>query len=73
MTLDERKFRCHACGIEMDRDSNAAVNLLRVIVDENLTVSSTAYHACGEESSGSHFHVGETSLGLKQDPERDQI
>jgi putative transposase len=62
MALGERVFRCHACDLEMDRDLNAAINLLRIVVDEDRTVSSTEYQACGEVSSGPYFHVGETRL-----------
>ncbi|MFZ8812642.1 MAG: zinc ribbon domain-containing protein, partial [Thermus aquaticus] len=27
MPLSQRVFRCEACGLEMDRDLNAAINL----------------------------------------------
>lgn len=29
LTLSERTYRCHACGLELDRDVNAAINLAR--------------------------------------------
>jgi putative transposase len=62
LSLGERIFRCEACGSEIDRDVNAANNLARSVFDPLSTVSSTGFQACGEESSGLHFDVGETHL-----------
>jgi putative transposase len=62
LPLGERVFRCDACGLARDRDLNAAHNLMRTIVDDSCTVSSTGTEACEEESSGLHFDVGETVL-----------
>ncbi len=46
--LSKRTFGCGACGIEIDRDLNAAINL-----EHYVAVSSTeTISACGEESSG---------------------
>ena len=52
MPLSERTFRCEneSCKLELDRDLNAALNLLS-------TVSSTGFQACGEASAGS-FDTG---------------
>jgi len=41
LTLSDRVFRCDNCGLEIDRDLNAAINL------EELAVGSTVT-ACGE-------------------------
>ncbi|MDI6897506.1 transposase, partial [Methanocella conradii] len=38
-TLDERVHRCPCCGLVMDRDENAAINILR------LGLQSVAYKA----------------------------
>ena len=62
LLLGERMFRCEACGHELDRDHNAAINIARAVLDPFSTVSSTEFEACGEESSGLHFVVGETGL-----------
>ena len=46
LTLAGRTFVCDSCGLEIDRDLNASLNL------ESYTVSSTGINAYGEESSG---------------------
>jgi putative transposase len=56
LTLADRIFKCSGCGLEIDRDLNAAINLYN-------TVSSTGFQACGEEGSGSEATLSETSLG----------
>ncbi|MEA3490144.1 MAG: zinc ribbon domain-containing protein [Candidatus Omnitrophota bacterium] len=55
MTLSDNVFRCDSCGLEIDRDFNAAVNLFS-------TVSSTGFQACGEEGAGSNACLSETGL-----------
>jgi putative transposase len=50
MPLSQRVFRCEACGLEMDRDLNAALNL-RAYGLAHLTgptASSAGSHACGD-------------------------
>lgn len=54
LTLSEREFVCEACGLAMDRDHNAALNLLS-------RVGLTRIHACGDSSSG---EMGYPSLGM---------
>lgn len=46
LPLSIRQFVCGQCELTIDRDVNAAINLLN-------TVSSTGFQACGEASSGS--------------------
>lgn len=53
--MSDRMFSCGDCGLEMDRDLNAAINLFS-------TVSSIGYQACGEEGSDSKATLSETSL-----------
>ena len=43
LALSERTYRCHVCGIELNRDLNAAINLS--------TVGYTGIQACGQEGS----------------------
>lgn len=47
MPLSERVFRCEACGLEIDRDLNAARNLAAVAGS-----SPETQNACGAEGSG---------------------
>ena len=55
MPLGDRVFKCFDCGLEIDRDLNAAINLAS-------TVSSTGFQACGEEGAGSNACLSETGL-----------
>ena len=55
LTLKDRLFHCGSCDLSMDRDENAARNLLN-------TVSSTEFQACGEEGAGSSICLSETGL-----------
>jgi putative transposase len=55
LSLKDRVFVCRHCGLQMDRDENAARNL-------RSTVSFTGIEACGEEGSGLCESVSETSL-----------
>ena len=56
LTLSDHLFRCDSCGLEIDRDLNAAINLAS-------TVSSTGFQAYGEEGAGSNTKVlSETGL-----------
>ena len=49
LALSERVFRCTDCGFELDRDLNAARNIL---------AAGLAVSACGPEGSGSNLTVG---------------
>ena len=54
LTLSDRVFEC-GCGLRMDRDLKAAINLRKL-------AASSAVTACGEESSGPRFGVDNTGL-----------
>jgi putative transposase len=54
LSLKDRLFRCDRCGLEIDRDLNAAINIR--------TLGLRGSHACGQEGSGSGFGLSETSL-----------
>jgi putative transposase len=65
LTLADRVFICHDCGLVIDRDSNAAINIrneaLRLITDVPVVASSGRKFACGVERSGPV--TGETVCG----------
>jgi len=52
--LSQRVFRCGACGLEMDRDLNAALNLRAYGLAHltGSTGSSPGSHACGDPAGG---------------------
>ena len=72
MTLENRVFECEDCGLVIDRDWNAAINILKLgckqleinfnSIDLH-TVGHTGIHACGEKSSGlNEYNSSETIL-----------
>jgi transposase len=66
MSLDEHVYRCQNCGISMDRDLNAAVNLeqwLDLTEEERATASSAGSNACGEERSMPGIPTGHVLFG----------
>ena len=54
LKLSERTYSCSDCGMEMDRDLNAAVNLKHY-------AAGSAVKACRLGSSGSNFGLNETT------------
>jgi putative transposase len=52
--LSQRVFRCEACGLEIDRDLNAAINLKKYGLAHLIgsTASSAGSYACGDPSGG---------------------
>ena len=57
LELTERTYICPECGLEIDRDTNAALNIrnfaLRDIIKNLDTDGTSGINACGDESSGS--------------------
>ncbi len=58
--LSDRTFICQECGLVMDRDLNAAINILHEAL--RTTGSFSESHAYGESSSGLVSGSGETAL-----------
>jgi len=58
--LSDRTFICQECGLGMDRDLNAAINILHEAL--RTTGSFSESHAYGESSSGLVSGSGETAL-----------
>jgi putative transposase len=77
LTLKDRTYTCGHCGLVMDRDLNAAVNLAAWAEDHTPTVTDGAgrgevrvgdrqaagpvINACRRDGTGPHTRVGETS------------
>jgi putative transposase len=72
--LSQRVFHCEACGLEMDRDLNAALNLKAYGLAHltGPTASSAGSDACGDPSGGGTVFLGwSTSHGsMKQEVAR---
>jgi len=62
LSLSEREYHCEVCGLRMDRDLNAACNLVAVSLPET-------ENACGEDI---RLHVGSSgppeAASVKQEP-----
>jgi putative transposase len=63
LTLADRIFRCEQCGLVLDRDLNAAINLAKLAGS-----SSERQNACGEESAGLGLLAQVKLSPLKQEP-----
>ena len=61
LSLSERVYHCEQCGLEIDRDLNAALNLVAVSLPETL-------NACGEEVRHSRSSEICNAVSMKQEP-----
>ena len=64
MSLTERTYHCPECGLEIDRDVNAAINIRNFALRDFIknTDGTSGINACGNESSGlcDINHIDET-------------
>jgi putative transposase len=63
LTLADRIFYCNNCGFELDRDANAAMNLL----NEWIRTAESAGIACGEDVRPKRNLVSERQTSVKQE------
>ncbi len=61
LSLSEREYECEECGLRLDRDLNAALNLVTVSLPETLT-------ACGEDVRRSDSFGMTAQTSVKQEP-----
>jgi putative transposase len=59
--LNERVYNCDVCGLSLDRDENAALNLRRLAL-AGTTGGLPGRYACGEEGSDARISERETGL-----------
>jgi len=63
LTLSDRIYKCEVCGLEIDRDLNAAINLEKY----PSTVSSTGIKACGENNLYLDSSEAKQVVSMKQE------
>jgi putative transposase len=71
LSLSERTYTCECCGLVLDRDVNAACNVLHEAL--RITASSAGSHACGERSAGVFNGTRETALAESGTNHRDGV
>jgi putative transposase len=64
LTLADRTFRCERCGLVLDRDLNAAINLAHLAGS-----SSERQNACGADGAGQHLAALVQPSSMKQEPD----
>lgn len=66
--LSVRKWVCHECGIEHNRDHNAAINLRNDAISKiKSTVGTIGAYACGGQGSKTRFNSSRVDCSLKQE------
>ena len=64
LTLSDRTFHCEQCGLVLDRDLNAAINL-----EQLAGSSSDSLNACGAASAGTRRKPRVKLAAVKQEPD----
>ena len=63
LTLSDRIYHCEQCGLRLDRDLNAAINLMQLAGS-----SSDSHNACGAVSAGTRSRPRVKLTAVKQEP-----
>lgn len=71
LTLDDRVYDCDACGVKIDRDLNAALNLKSLAVSSTVGTL-TSLKACGEAIRPQSCVSNDEAAPLKQESNSDQ-
>jgi putative transposase len=72
MTLADRIFKCEACGMEMDRDLNAAINLKFWAIRELNRAGTVQIYARGDTATGDMAIDMSRCVSLKREKFRDK-
>jgi len=67
ITLGERTYVCGNCELVMDRDANAAINILQFGIRETNTAGTAEIYACGAISDGDPAIAGSSYVAQKQE------
>ena len=66
MPLSKRVMSC-SCGLEIDRDLNAAINILNWGIDVHNTAGTAEINACGDATDGDNDVVLSSHVSMKQE------
>ena len=67
MPLSVRVYECNSCGLVLDRDCNAAINIRRYAIEEIDRCGTHQIQACGVTTSGELMQVSSSYVTLKQE------
>ena len=67
MPLSMRTYECNSCGMVIDRDHNAAINIRRWAIEETNRCGTHRIYACGDTSSGDEAYDSSSHMSLKQE------
>ena len=65
--LSVRTYECSSCGMTMDRDHNAAINIRRWTIEETNRCGTHQIYACEDTSSGDEARDSSSYVSLKQE------
>jgi putative transposase len=71
MTLADRTFTCESCGMEMNRDANAAINLKLWAMREMNRAGTVRIYARGDTAIGDEIRKSSRCVSLKREKFRD--
>jgi transposase len=72
ITLDIRTYICANCGLEIDRDFNASLNIKRLVIElinrmGTIQISYDKNNACGDTYVGESLTSDSSYVSLKQE------
>ena len=67
MPLEERTYSCSNCGLEMNRDLNAAMNIKNWGIEKIIGQGSVQIYACGDTSDGDSEQSESSYVSLNQE------
>lgn len=67
LMLSERIYKCENCGLELDRDLNAAINIKAIGIDKLNRTGTVRIYACGDTNDGEKAIDFSSYVSMKQE------